>query len=78
MKTKIESWGLTDAIADKFTSCFIIGNTTIYEISEQNSGHQYANLTLPVGIKVPDYHLELSSISTDKITEKLYYTPKED
>jgi hypothetical protein len=61
VKNAIESWGLSDVIAEKFSSTFLIGDTVIYQVLAGHSCAVYGEMDLPLGIKTNFYDLELSS-----------------
>ena len=74
IKDKIESWGLTTAIEDKFTSKYKISKTRIYEIKDEHGCAQFADSSLPEGIKLESgYTLSLSSIKDEMIDEQQIY-----
>ena len=78
LKGKIESWGLTTAIEEKFTSRYKISKTRIYEITDEHGCVQFADLSLPEGVKFESgYTLLLSSIKNEMIEEQQIY-PIED
>ena len=61
VKNAIESWGLSDVIGEKFSTTFLVGDTTIYEVLAEHSCAVYGEMDLPLGIKTESYDLELSS-----------------
>ena len=78
LEGKIESWGLTSAaIEEKFTSKYKIGKTRIYEIKEKHGCAQFADSSLPEGVKLESgYTLFLSSVEDEMIDEQQIYPPE--
>jgi len=74
LEGKIESWGLTTAIEDKFTSKYKISKTRTYEIKDEHGCAQFADSSLPEGVTLESgYTLSLSSIKDDMIDEQQIY-----
>ena len=80
LEGKIESWGLTSAaIEEKFTSKYKIGKTRIYEIQEAHGCAQFADSSLPEGVKLESgYTLFLSSVEDEMIDEQQIYPFEQD
>ena len=79
IKDKIESWGLTTAIEDKFTSRYKISKTRIYEIKDEHGCAQFADFSFPEGVKLESgYTLSLQSIKDEMIDEQQIYPPEQD
>ena len=79
LKTKIESWGLSSAIEEKFTSKFVVGKSTIYPILADDGCAEYADWTAPTGVEiVSGFNLILSELKSTDIVEQQVFPKGED